>query len=273
MNIPSLLSLEVRRFLPNGTFRALVVLYVVFFIGGYGLAQLIGDNFQMTANGETLRPLEDLFVHPKNWQLLAWIGSWPNVTLLGFLGVFMITLEFQLKTLRQSIIFGLTRPEAAAAKGLFAIALAAAATLVFLALGTAGGLATGSLSVPPPLSVLGFFLQALGYLSLGTLAGLLIRQTALAIIAYLAYVIFLETVARWIFTLVVAPHRALLFLPDKVLEELAPLPLPEAVSQAIKSATATLPAALNPLESIAAALVYLSLFAFLFFRHLRHADL
>jgi len=273
MNAPSLLSLEIRRFLPNGTFRTLIVLYVVMFAGGFGMAHLIGGNFQMTVNGDTVRPLQDMFVHPKNWQLLAWIGSWANVLLLGFLGVFMITLEFQYKTLRQSVIFGMTRGEVAAAKVFFAVALAAAATGVYLALGILGGILTGSLSVPPCLSVIGFFLQALGYLAFGTLAGLFIRHTALAIIAYLAYVMFLETVARWTFTLMVTPTRVLMFLPDKVLEGLAPLPIPQSVSQAVQSATAALPASLTPLESIIAAAVYLLVFAALLHRHLQRADL
>lgn len=273
MNALSLLSLEIRRFLPNGTFRTVAALYVLFFAGVFGLAHLIGENFTMSMNGTSMNPAQDLFQHPKNWQMLAWIGSWFNVAILGFLGVFLITLEFQYKTLRQSIIFGLTRGQAAAAKGLFAVALASSATLVYLALGTLGGILTGVLSLPPLVSVAGFFFQALGYLALGTLAGLLIRQTALAIIAYLAYVMFLETVARWTFTLLVQPMRALYFLPDKVLEALTPLPIPQAVDQAIQSATASLPTSLAPLESVAAAVVYLSLFSALFFRHLKRADL
>lgn len=273
MNVPSLLSLEIRRFLPNGTFRTLLVLYVLMFAGGFGLAHLIGGNFQMTVNGDTVKPLQDMFVHPKNWQLLAWIGSWANVLILGFLGVFMITLEFQHKTLRQSVIFGLTRGEVAAAKGIFAVALAAGSTGVYLVLGILGGVLTGSLSIPPVLSVAGFFLQALGYLALGTLAGLFIRQTALAIIAYLAYVMFLETIFRWIFTLTVTPTRVLLFLPDKVLEGLAPLPIPQSVSQAVQSATASLPASLSSVESIGATAVYLLVFATLLHRHLQRADL
>ncbi|MDX6766793.1 MAG: hypothetical protein SFU85_08375 [Candidatus Methylacidiphilales bacterium] len=273
MKVSSLLSIEARRFLPNGTFRTLVVLYLLLFAGGFRMTHLIGENFQMTVNGDTVKPLQDMLVHPKNWQLLAWVGSWANVLLMGFLGVFMITSEFQHKTLRQSVIFGLTRGEVAASKGIFAVALSLAGTGVYLALGSLVGIFTGTLSLPPWFSLLGFFLQALGYLAIGTLVGLFIRQTALAIILYLAYVLFLETVARWMFAWVVGPTRAWLFLPDKVLEALASFPVPQAARQAVRSVTASLPAELNPFESGLAATAYLALFAILFTRHLQKADL
>lgn len=273
MNVFRLLSIEARRFLPNGTFRTLVALYVLLFAGAFKIAHLLGGSLQTTVNGETVRPLQDMLVHPKNWQLLAWTGSWANVLILGFLGVFMITSDFQHKTLRQSVIFGLSRGEVAAAKGIFAVALSLAATGVYLSLGLVTGLLTGTLSIPPILSVTGFFLQALGYLALGTLAGLFIRQTALAIIAYMAYVLFLEMAARWIFHLAVAKTRVWMFLPDKVLECLASFPVPQALGQAVQSATASLPVDPSLPESTGAAIVYLVIFSVLLHRYLQRADL
>jgi preprotein translocase subunit SecG len=269
----ALLRIEFRRFLPNATVRTVAVLYVVFFAGSLALAHLISEGFQVNANGTTLKPLQNFLEYPKNWQILAWLGSWFNVTLLGFLGVFLITLDFQHKTLRQSILFGLTRGETAAAKSLFLPALAGAATLVYLFLGFAIGAIGGAFSLPPLFSLGGFFLQALGYLALGTLAGLLLRQTALAVIAYLAYVIFLESVVRWTITLALEPIRALSFLPDHVLETLAPFPVPESVTQAAQSALASLPASLTHGESLLAVGTYLALAAWFFHRHLGKADL
>lgn len=269
----SLLALEFRRFFPNATFRVLAGLYVLFFLGIYGLALLIGENFQLEMNGTMVKPAQELFEHPKNWQLLAWLGSWFNVTFLGFLGVFLITVEFQNRTLRQGIIFGLTRMETAVSKAAFLIFLGMAATVVYLVLGLFGGVVTSTFSLPPLVSVIGFFLQGLGYLALGTFAGLLIRQTALALLVYLAYVIFLETIARWIFTLMVEPMRVFLFLPDKVLESLAPFPLPRAISAAAEAATASLPSELSSGEAIIATLVYLALLAWFLTFRLQKADL
>jgi hypothetical protein len=116
-----------------------------------------------------------------------------------------------------------------------------------------------------------FFLQALGYLFLGNLLGLVIRQTALAVLAYLGYVIFLETACRWIFYFSVAKTRLLLFLPDQVLGALTPLPVPESVNHLVNSSPFTKP--LSAAEAALSALVYLGLFALLFCRRIVKSDL
>ena len=127
------------------------------------------------------------------------------------------------------------------------------------------------LDFPPVSTTLCFFIQATGYLFLGTLAGLLIRQTALAVLGYLAYVIFLETACRWIFYWGVAKTRLLLLLPDQVLAALTPIPAPESVNQMMSSNPFTRP--LSLVEVSVAALVYLGLFAALFCRKIVKSDL
>jgi len=266
MKLLRLLLIEWRKFAPNITFRVMVVLYVASFTLILSLARLVGSNFKLTANGQSCNPTADLFTYPKNWQLLAWIGSWPNMALLGFLGVFMITLEFSNKTLRQSVIFGLTRKEVVMAKLAWVIMLALAATVFYLVLGMIGGTGFG---LPSAGGLSGFFLQAVGYLLLGTLAGLLIRQTALATLLYLAYVMFLESVARWIFYFAVAKTRLLLFLPEQVLSALTPLPVPESVGPMTRG----LALPLSLMEASLMALLYAALFAALFSNRILKSDL
>jgi ABC-2 type transport system permease protein len=272
MNVLHLLNLERQRFWPNTTFRTIIGLYFGAFAVVLFLAYKVGAGLTFNSNGTEFNPAADLFTYPRNWELVAWIGSWMNVTLLGFLGVFMTTLEFSNKTLRQSIIFGMTRLEVATAKVASAIFLALCATVFYVQLGWAGGLLGGiGITLPPPVPVLFFFLQALGYLLLGIVTALLIRQTALATLAYLAYVMFVEFVGRWVFYFVVAKTRNLLFLPDHVLEQLTPLPLPESVRGVVESNQAILP--LNSTETGLAALVYLGVFALLLYRKIGRADL
>lgn len=272
MNPLHLLKLEWSKYAPSGTFRVFAGLYAVLFAMVVFLARSAGQNMTFTSNGAINHPLVNLFLYPHNWELLACIGSWMNSFVLGSLGVFMITLEFSNRTLRQSVIFGLTRMEVAISKLIWAGTLALAATGLYILLGFGGEVLDGAgLGLPPVACVLGFFLQALGYLLLGTLVGLVIRQTALATLAFLAYVLFLETVFRWIFYFSVAKTRLLMFLPDQVLGALTPLPIPESVNHLVNSSPATKPLSID--EAALGALVYLGLFALLFCRKIAKSDL
>jgi ABC-type transport system involved in multi-copper enzyme maturation permease subunit len=214
----------------------------------------------VSLNGVTSHPLAGMFAYPENWELLACIGSWMNLFLLGFLGVSMIGMEFSNRTLRQSVIFGMTRLQLAVSKLVWLAALALAATGVSILIGLGGEVLDGG-GGPLAGPLARFFLQALGYLLMGTVLGLIIRQTALAALAYLAYVFILETVCRWIFYFTVAKTRLLLFLPDHVLGALTPLPVSQSVSHLLSSAF-TRP--LSSAEAGAAAIAYIVMFAILF---------
>jgi ABC-2 type transport system permease protein len=272
MNPLRLLNLEWRKFAPNGTFRVFVGLYAGSFALVVFLARSMGHNMTMNANGTTSHPLEHIFEYPNNWELLACIGSWMNLFVLGTLGVFMITMEFSNRTLRQSVIFGMTRLEVAVSKLVWAAALALGATLFYILLGFGGEMMDGGgLGLPPVNCVAGFFIQALGYLFLGNLVGLLIRQTALATLGYLAYVVFLERVCKWIFYWSVAKTHLLLFLPGQVLGALTPLPVSESVRHMVNSIPGITP--LSVTEATLSALVYLGLFGALFCRRIIKSDL
>lgn len=272
MNPLRLLSLEWSKFSPSSSFRVFMALYVGFFTLVVFLARSVGHNMTMNTNGTTTHPMANIFNYPNNWELLACIGSWMNLFVLGTMGVFMITMEFSNRTLRQSVIFGMTRLEVAVSKLIWALALALAVTLFYMLVAFAGELIDGiGLELPPVHCVVGFFVQALGYLCLGNLVGFVIRQTALAVLAYLAYVVFLETVFRWIIYFSIAKTRALLFLPDQVLGALTPMPVPETVDQMVRSNHFITP--LTVTEATLSALVYLALFGALFCRRIVKADL
>lgn len=274
MNPLHLLSLEWRKFSPNGTFRFFAAIYIVLFTLIVLLARNIGHGMTSQVNGTTTHPLSGILEYPTNWQVLAYLGSWMNLFVLGTLGVFMITMEFSNKTLRQSVIFGMTRLQVAVSKLIWAAAVALAATafyfLLVFGLEILDGAGPG---LPPVNCLIGFFLQALGYLCLGNLAGLFIRQTAMAVLAYLGYAMFLETVLRWIFYFSVAKTRLLLFLPEQVLGTLTSFPMPSSVSPSQLAETFPNTTALSTTEAILSVLVYLALFSLLFCRRIVKADL
>jgi len=277
MNPMHFLTLEWRKYSPSGTFRVIAALYFISFALILFLARQLSQNMTIDVNGAaTLAPLSGIFTYPHNWELLANIGSWMNMFLLGFLGVLIITIEFSNRTLRQSVIFGMTRLELAVSKLVWALALALAATGFYLLLGFIEEiLDRAGLGLPPVGSVLGFFAQALGYLLLGNLVGLLIRKTPLAELAYLAYVAFLEPVGRWIFYYTVARTPLLLYLPNTVFGALTPRPVLELEKQIrqsiVESGAATAP--LSHSEVGLAALAYLLLFGALFCRRIVKSDL
>ena len=272
MNPLNLLKLEWQKNFPNGTFRVIAALYAGSFVLVLSLARLIGRNMTFTSNGQSYNPTADLFVHPRNWELVAWIGSWMNASLLGFLGLFMITMEFNNRTLRQSVIFGLSRLEVVVGKLFWVLTLALGAAGFYMLLTLVGEVLDGGApGLPVAGCALRFFLQALGYLLLGTLVGVWIRQTALAALAYLAYVLVLESVGRWLFYFAVAKLRLLLFLPCQVLGALTPLPVPESVNHLVNSNPSTVP--LSATEAVCTALIYLGIFALVFSRRIIKSDL
>ncbi len=275
MNPLTLLRLEWQKFGPNMTFRVLCILYAVFFLLATLLVFLIGDKIDFSANGQSMRPFDDLLTFPRSWELVAYIGSWMNVMLFGFIGVFMITLELGCRTLRQGIISGLSRTDVFVAKAMGLLALAGAATLLYLIVGGFAGMLTGGGEagsvMPAPGVVGGFYVQCLGYGLLGTLIGLFIRQTALATLAYFAYVLFVEGIFRWLLYLMVLKHKVLFFMPDNVLESLASFPVPEMAQQLTEQQEFI--KALSPVELWVSAAVYIGLFAGVLFWRLRKADL
>ncbi len=228
MNPLHLLALEWKRFAPNATIRLVVALYLVVFGLVTYAARLIGNTLAMT-------PADYLFVPPVLWEFIAYAGSWLNFSLLGLCGIFLITTDWTHRTLRQSVIFGMKRGEVASAKIVSAVSLALAATLAYLIVCIVAAWlidlpADAGRALPDfqdGLRAAGpFFLQALGCVLLGLLFGAFIRQTALATLAYLAYIFVLESLLRWIVLLTVVKTRAMLFLPDSLFESLTPFPTP-----------------------------------------------
>lgn len=282
MNPQHFLKLEWQKFSPNTTFRILSVLYVVFFGLAVWLAFLIGRNFEFSNNGEMIKPAADLFMFPRSWELVAYVGGWLNMILLGFMGVFMITMELSNRTLRQNIISGLSRTELFFSKITALVAVSACGTLCFLIFGALIGFAESEsfeilTAIPSPELVLRYFVECMGYLLFGTLCGLFIRQTALATLAYLAYVLFIERILYWIlyFTLVKtktfpALADVLLWMPNKVLAALLPFPVPQMAQQ--MAGEQKIFDGLSPAMIWVAALAYVGLFLFLFLRRLRKAD-
>jgi hypothetical protein len=245
----------------------LVILYVVVFGLGIYAARLISNSLPMEVTGFLFQPRT-------LWEFIAYLGSWLNFGLLSLCGVFLITTDWTHRTLRQSVIFGMTRNEVGTAKLLTSAVLAAGATLVYCIASTVASLLI-KLPFPdtlPPMDVVvRFYGQAFGCLLFGLVVGLFVRQTAGATLLVLAYLFVAEAIGRWVLLFTVFPTRALLFLPDHVLENLTRFPIPEAVNSLARRQELVAP--LSALEIGLAAAVWILLGITVVYWRLRRVDL
>ena len=258
MNPWRLIKIEWRKFFPNSTFRTLVTVYAVLYL----LLIYVSFTFAGSISINSYRPLQDGLAFPGSWQTVGYFGGWMNGLFLGLLGAFMMAMEIQNRTLRQNIISGWDRLDFVAAKLVFAAAVAAAATVVYLVIGAyAGFKSTPVLSLEttlPPWDAVGrFFLQAWAYQLLGMVFGFQMRQTGLAFILYLSYVLLLERLAGLFLFLFGIRGQFLQYFPNEILGGLLPWPAFR-IAEHLPS-----PAALNhaPLSAVVfAAVVYTALF-------------
>ncbi|MDZ4847434.1 MAG: ABC transporter permease [Chitinophagales bacterium] len=198
------------------------------FLGIYALLILL---FSGAANkmNPAANPAFSLFSFPEVWHNLAYMASYLNI-LLGILVILLISNEFTFKTFRQNVVDGLSRDEAVTAKFLFIKAIALGCILFLFIYGLIRGLTAGGFDFIGQIFeqvhfLLRLFVQIAGYMGIAAVLAFLIRRAALAIVAYLIYVIALERLLRFRI-----PDEIERYLPMHVLDALVPskfeIPIP-----------------------------------------------
>lgn len=160
---------------------------------------------------------------PSIWTTSTWIASWFNL-LLAILIIVTVGNEFSFRTFRSQVICGLSRNELIIGKGLFILFLAFVSmifvmivTLVFGAIFTTFGSETSILARVHYLLV--YFIQATAYMSIGMMIAIIIKNTALSIVAFILYFFPMEAIIRSPF-----PDAVKQFFPVKIISNLTPLP-------------------------------------------------
>jgi ABC-2 type transport system permease protein len=166
---------------------------------------------------------------PTVWDYQGYIGNWLVSLLLGFLMINFITTEEMNKTMRQSIINGLTRREYWMSKVMVVIMCSLYATILYTITCLVYGLTSTpdvdlELIVDSNWAPLKFFLMCMGYISMAALFALWIRRGFLSMFIYLAYIIVIEQIVRGIH-LYFYEDRSVLFYPVNAIEDLMPNPL------------------------------------------------
>ena len=269
MNILQLLRLEWLKYRRNKTFIISLVLFAVF---------LPSSVLVILSFGELPEPLpqpRSFFNIPDIWGLIAYSGNWLAYFIFGFLGVYMITMETGNRTLRQSVINGMSRTQVVTGKLLFIVMIAIFATVVYML----SALALASLGTEPyagsPLLgenwiIFRFFLVILSYLIFGFLVGLVTRSMGLGILIYFIYVFFVESAIRYLIHFEITEDRSMIFYPMNAVEDLTPIPFQEYTDMAQNFDFKLF---MTPTEAIVTSVVYMILFVIAIYQLVIRRDL
>ncbi|MFT2008201.1 ABC transporter permease [Pontibacter sp. 13R65] len=241
-----LLRLELYKVLPYRTFWAILGIFMLLvFLIFYSVDSVTINNARLGSS---------YYQFPRIWLNLTYISSFFN-TLLGILIIVLVADEYSFRTFRQQLIDGLSRVELVLAKFYVMLALASVATLFLLIIGFIFGVGSSiDTSVGSMMRHLDalfyYFVQAVGFMALAMLFGVILKKSGLAIISFVAYVLVLEPIIRS-----QIPDSIDKFFPTKVLSSLTPMPVQQMFDQATSPTEL-----LSPGWALLPALLYIGLY-------------
>lgn len=219
---------------------------------------------------------EVFFMFPTIWIFIAYIGNWLAFFLLGYLGVVIVTTEYQNKTLRQSIMSGVSRADFLWGKLVFAAGISLAATFYMILCGLVIGYLNTDVVISSKLWEHAdlfprFWLMCFGYMSFGMLVGFLIKRTALSLMLYLGYIAMIEPVFRWAFHNKYFPGVSMNFYPINSIEELIPIPYLDVLNK--YGNDTAFDYIVPPMQATIAALIFIAIFISLMKMRIEKSDL
>lgn len=193
-----LLQLEWKKLAHNRLFRISISLYVL-------LTPLLYFTIRAMMNPKEGSPQAILFrpfyVFPDLWETTAYWTSWLTYFLLTYLSVWMVTSEYDNRTLRQNIITGISRLAMFASKVLMLLLLALGATVYLMGVTCIIGWWEGGYGYwwgTESLALVRFFVQTVFYMSFAFMLAILFRKSGLAMIIFFAYLAIIERVIRYL---------------------------------------------------------------------------
>ena len=216
-----LLKLEWSKFSGSLIIRLLGIFFLIFF----PLVMYVG---QQLPKLPFLPDKLSFYQFPNIWDYLGYAGNWMVFFFLGVMVIYTITTEVEYKTMRQSIINGMTRKSYFMSKLLTVLVLSLFATLYYVLVAFIFGfINTESIDLSHLFEsswmIPRFFLMSLSYLSFAMMLGLLLKRSGVAVFVYLVYVLFIESAIRRILGWILNTELVQYF-PMNVTEDLMPLP-------------------------------------------------
>lgn len=221
--------------------------------------------------------VKSVLMFPNIWQNLSYWGNWTAFFTLGFLSVLSITNEFSNKTLRQSVISGLSRRDAFLSKVMFILTLSLAATLVFTVIALIIGAFTTETVYFSRVSegfswIFRYFLMCFGFSTFALLIGTLLRRSGVSLFLFLTWEFFIEPIIRYaIHMQYIAKNETMHYYPMKAFNNLIPIPFPKAANRMLDNNN--LPYLLNIQTDIIIAIIYIALMLYGIYALLQKRDL
>ncbi len=212
-----LLHIEQIKVLNYNPFRITIGIYFLAFALGLLIYPAVDKEIPVIS-------LSDLFRFPDVWLFLTWVTEPYNI-LLALIVIMITTKEFSDHTFKTQIIFGMSRSDLLLQKLLSIGVLALFATLLLgltsLALGLIYSYKLTFRIAMENTWILGRYLIAsFAYMSFGLLVALLIKNTALSLLTFLALRTFVDPVLF----LLLRDYEVKWYLPFRTITRLTPVP-------------------------------------------------
>ncbi len=238
------------------TFWILAGLFVVSIFGINYIAYAIEHETLQKAPEAGMILGTSRFLFPDVWGTIAYLSSFL-LFIPGLLMIISITNEYSFKTHRQNIIDGWSRLDFIYVKLADVVIMAICSTVVMFLTALVFGIASGgfsSFSFLGSVYVFYFFIQALSYIAVALLFGILFKRSGIAIGVFFLYAVVIENLLAGILNRYAGGIGS--FLPLESTDNLIPFPfIKNVVDQIIKRP--------NPTYLLLAACIYL-LFYFFF---------
>ena len=206
------------------------------------------------------------FSYPDVWQAISYVSGFM-LFLPGLLIITLISNEFTYRTHRQNIIDGWTRTQMIGVKWMWVFILSLVATLtVILASVLLGMTGDTPFSLDKFYYVGCFFVEALNYMAVALLLGVLIKRAGLAISFFILYLLIVKNLLSWGVDKLNNSHIGN-FLPLTISDKLITFP----VTKSLGALFITPGPAAGVL--LAGSIVYLGLYAWLMIWKFNNQDL
>jgi len=226
MTFLDLFKIEYKKFNKSAVVRLLIILYVILtplliFAGKKIFPADVQNGLPFTVNM--------FYEYPTVWEYQGYISSWVTFIFLSFIAIHVFCSEVSNKTMRQTIINGMTRTQFFISKLISILFLSLLATVFYYIT----CVLIGYFHTPNPsfakiwnndMAGIRYFLSCMGHLSFAFLLAVLIRKSGIALFVYLAYVVMLEPGLRWLIYFKVWRTKAILYFPMNSTEDLFPMP-------------------------------------------------
>ena len=215
--IRRLLHIEQIKLLNYNPFRVTLGIYFLAFALGLLIYPALDKEIPVIS-------LSDLFRFPDVWLFLTWVTE-PYNLLLALIIIMITTKEFNNHTFKTQLVFGLSRSELLLQKLILILVLSLFATLLLGLTSLTLGLIysyklTLNIALENTYILLRYFLSSFAYMSMGLLVALLIRNTAMSLLTFLALRTFVDPVLF----LILRKYELKWYLPMRTTTRLTPVP-------------------------------------------------